>query len=1016
MIETIKKGINKSNNDEFVGAPRPVDPRHPANAGTYIRPDEPTEVYDQPSSSGGGSSSVWKTQGNIVSEREQGNIVEDNPILNQQSQTLLDDKTRADIQAQQAEYDRNKREQQINQNPFTQHLPDEVKQDIINYGGSSSVWKTQGNIASERNRANQITEEDERKQADELGITSIYDNPNKAIGEVDVNIRLTDKDIADTEKMLREQGLNPRNIGDYAYVDISGYRFYTGGSSYTTPTGKTVNVGTTDDSVMWEQMVRNLAIHQNKGEVYSQWRGSKVDEQDVKPVSMNAIVQGIQIGADPGSPIYNIPKKVYIDMTEKQYRKASNILTEFDDKAKNFDVSVGYLDPETNEYLTGTEAKERFYGDEQRNKIVNYLDATKQNYFSSYKIPEYAEIKGNIYGDSISIKLDPVEKERAEWKNLGLLEKGTKALYVGATRFPEFLYEPIPYIGGQDYKGTVNKWIVEEGQLWDKATSGDSKAVWIDALTSPAMQEVYIEALSLGTLKGAKLLLKGAGKFGAGATSKVIKAGYKTTTKGATKWGTKAGLKARIILNKPIRKISKSRIGLIFSKAKKSNVSKNFYKWAVEDAKRGKQLVYKPTKTVRKATGELIRKGKYRPRYNFKFWKNKSIWVSKKEQQKFYKLLAKSGKKDITKWERVIAGVGEKGKIESSKTFRNTIRGYNETFVFKENIQKVGKQAGKLVDKPRIIEKNSIFTLIEKPSERPGSFYRNISNWEGKVGLIADRKGKKAIISNILSLAKKESFDLYSTGFLNVGKLESGIYRVKYAVQGWGSRFQKPLPKKWISKAMKKGLVKSKEASAMLVQKAKTYIPKSQGLSGFGKEVVMRVPSNTFSTSIRFGLETGTRIGLKTGIGIREKSEYGSIVVPTKESRFDVIQRSKPAHKTKIDTRMELYQVTDTDVETLSFMKQDSGTKQKQIQSNAQMLAQDLEYDTVVITDTVNTPKPKPPDPNKKIRIPIPLRIRLPPPGEKKKKDIIEEITKYKAVKKFRKKDIANPLKKRWKF
>ena len=75
MIETIKKGINKNNNDEFVGPPRPVDPRHPANAGTRIRPDEPTEVYDQPSSSGGGSSSVWKTQGNIVSEREQGNLI-----------------------------------------------------------------------------------------------------------------------------------------------------------------------------------------------------------------------------------------------------------------------------------------------------------------------------------------------------------------------------------------------------------------------------------------------------------------------------------------------------------------------------------------------------------------------------------------------------------------------------------------------------------------------------------------------------------------------------------------------------------------------------------------------------------------------------------------------------------------------------------------------------------------------------------------------------------------------------
>jgi len=248
----------------------------------------------------------------------------------------------------------------------------------------------------------------------------------------------------------------------------------------------------------------------------------------------------------------------YITVQDVKYYTRGKTYKEFVGEIASGSM-LWYEDPKTGAYITGSQLKIRYFNKEVESSIVDYKDAARNLDIQALTLPKYVRIKGSpdMSLGSFKLSIDPVHKEQVEWKKLDPHEQFAKAFYVGATRFPELVYSKIPVIGSGRIDKLQQKWMVEEGSLWDKAQRGDKGAVWWDALTSPTMQEVYI---TLGTMG----LIKAAGPV----TRRAISGGLKTY-----------GRVTRFI---PDERLFTKGIKSFGKKVIRTEVGGNIYKWAAK--------------------------------------------------------------------------------------------------------------------------------------------------------------------------------------------------------------------------------------------------------------------------------------------------------------------------------------------------------------------------------------------------------------------------------------------------
>ena len=254
--------------------------------------------------------------------------------------------------------------------------------------------------------------------------------------------------------------------------------------------------------------------------------------------------------------------------------------------------------------------------------------------------------------------------------------------------------------------------------------------------------------------------------------------------------------------------------------------SKNIYGWAAKGWKPGRTLVYRSAGEPIKRGGELIQKGKFVVQRSLKNPLGKRIWLTADDIAKYEAKLAGSKFKDIG-----FTGVKQHGAGQQFIFGTEQIKYKPGLF---GSLKKTAKTYTYVDDTARYIH-----GISDDVSRGLGSHYRG----QGAVTPTLDVDTGK---SNKWFESVKR---MYKYGYTHetpiISSTKKGVTqtigkRVKH-VPGFGSGVSQPLPKRWITKKLELGFIKSQEATAALVSRSKTALKFGSRTMG-GRGIITKVP------------------------------------------------------------------------------------------------------------------------------------------------------------------------------
>ena len=336
-----------------------------------------------------------------------------------------------------------------------------------------------------------------------------------------------------------------------------------------------------------------------------------------------------------------------------------------------------------------------------------------------------------------------------------------------------------------------------------------------------------------------------------GAGAGLIKSGVTTGTKGVVK-------RLPVFYSKFSKVFPEEKfVGKAGSKVASTSFGKNLYGWSAKGWKPGKELVFRSAGEPVKKGFTTIQKGKYSPLRSLKQPFGKRIWLSGDDVARYQSKIASSGVIDIPfPRSKTTSGVGKVIGTADTTIWKPGRSVLKKTYMFSRGEKSIGVQAGSLYDD------------LAKPGL--GSYYRD----KGVVGTVLDvgstRSPKSAWFETVKSSYKSGYPYRFST-------LESGKQIVDFT-KGFGRGVSPPTPKPWISK-VKYGFVKSREATASLLQQSRSVFKNPSRTSSILRTGMLKYPSRGISGNVFGSLGF---LGSKSVVGSVKTPNVGFI--PTEKT------------------------------------------------------------------------------------------------------------------------------------